>query len=82
MVNLLPINQMRIAAFILAFVSISTIIAHCVIFIILNANLGTFDVPYAVLGQGLWAGTLAIGTATAMLSYATARSKESLTKLP
>ena len=76
MVHLLSISQLRILSGVLCFISIGAIVAHALIFILLMSHMDAMTVPYSLMGQGVWTGSITIGTATLLLSYSNAKSKE------
>ena len=78
MVNLLLPNQLRILSGVLCFISIGCIVSHCLIFVLLVSNMQTMEIPYSLMGQGIWTGITTIGTASLMLSFANSKSKERL----
>ena len=75
MVQLLTSGQLRIISGILCFMSIGTIVAHVLVFILLMSNMESMAVPFSLMGQGVWTGSLTIGTASLLLAYANAKSK-------
>ena len=76
MVHLLSVSQLRILSGVLCFISIGAIVAHALVFILLMSHMDAMTVPYSLMGQGVWTGSVTIGTATLLLSYSNAKSKE------
>lgn len=81
MVNLLLPNQLRILSGVLCFMAIGCIVSHSLIFVLLVSNMQQIEIPYSLMGQGVWSGMMTIGTASLMLSFANAKSKERVIKL-
>ena len=76
MVHLLSVSQLRILSGVLCFISIGAIVAHALVFILLMSHMDAMTVPYSLMGQGVCTGSVTIGTATLLLSYSNAKSKE------
>ena len=70
------VSQLRILSGVLCFISIGAIVAHALVFILLMSHMDAMTVPYSLMGQGVWTGSVTIGTATLLLSYSNAKSKE------
>ena len=85
MVNLLSNTNLRFLTSLLSIFAIAAVLCHCFVFIILFSNIGisaqiSEELPYSMIGQGIWSGGIALVTACILFTFIACRIQCSFSK--
>ena len=83
--NLLSNSSLRFLTSLLALFAIAAVLSHCFVFIILFSNIGisaqiSEELPYSMIGQGIWSGGIALVTSCILFTFIACRIQCSFSK--